>query len=439
MKARTAKKRLLIALFVVACYPLVELIFGFHIGAQLDRAELKNRIEPFTLASWFDGSFQASVEGYSNDNIGLFSSMVRIHNQLEYSFFDKIYTGNVLSGKNHILFEKGYLNAQFGHDFAGLNEINRRVAEAKSLQDSLAKRGKFMMVLMSANKNRYFDDCLPYEEEADSVNMDYFVQAFNEHGINYMNCNPWFSAMRDTMEFLLFPPYGIHWSYYGTMLTADSLSNYIEANTGWDLPEMRITQHHYYHGAKYYDNDISQSMNLFFKVQPDSMNYPDIEWVANEGSRPKKKVLIIGDSFSWDLFESSGLVNQCFSEGEFWFYNQTVHKEVGYREKGRNELPILTRHLDLYKSLQKFDAFILLTNEPNLSSFGWSFIKEALNGINDSTSHVIERNNEYLESQCRSVAEWRSELELQAKERGVDLDSMIQIYLHDKNYIPKGL
>ena len=103
------------------------------------------------------------------------------------------------------------------------------------------------------------------------------------------------------------------------MLVADSMANFIEENTGWDLPELNITSLDYSPVTKYYDNDIAHSMNLFSKLEPENhMIYPLFEWI--EAKRSDKKLLIIGDSFTWDLLENLRLGSDCFAEVQFWFY-----------------------------------------------------------------------------------------------------------------------
>ncbi len=429
-------KRVLIVFFsVFLAYPLFEMLTPISISGMVHRANLEKTAEPFSLKSWFNGKFQDSFSQYLNDNIGLFPFFIKVHNQLEYDLFGNIYTGNVIAGKENFLFEKEYIDAYFGQDFIGIKKIEKNVALLKQLQDEMARRDKYLMVCLAAGKCSYYPEYIPYEADIDSTNYQYYTQEFERLGINYLDANPWFLKMKDSLGYLLYPQYGIHWSHYGAILATDSIARSIDHATSWNLPKMKILDRPYSDEAKYYDNDIAHSLNLFNPIQPSPMVYPNFEW-GKKKSNKMRKLLIVGDSFTWDIFEYSRIGTDCFDEIQFWFYNQTVHQDAQRDGKEAKALPTLTRHLDFNEVMQEFDAFLILTNQPNLVNLGWNFTQDALGVLADSTLRPKERNNSYLQDQARSKKEWRDELQKQAKERGISLDSMINVYLHDPNYKP---
>tara|TARA_R110002050_G_scaffold93616_3_gene195520 strand:+ start:10086 stop:11393 length:1308 start_codon:yes stop_codon:yes gene_type:complete len=435
MKDLKIKKWLFGLFSVVFLYPMVELVTPIKISVLLHKSNLTTSIVDFTGESWFSGSYQESFSDYVNDNIGFYPLFVKIHNQIEYDLFGNIYTGNVLAGKEDFLFEKAYVEAYFGREFKGLKTIRKNVSQLKELQDTLANRGKYFMVCLAAGKCTYYPEYIPEEAEKDSTNYEYYVKEFKKEGINHIDVNPWFLQMKDSLGYLLYPQYGIHWSHYGAILVTDSIAKKFSKENSWDLPEMHIVERTYSDVAKYYDNDIANSMNLFKEVQPQPMIYPKFEWRGEKSKKPLK-LLIVGDSFTWDLFEYSRIGSECFDEVEFWFYNQTVHRDAASEGGNSNGLPTLTRHLDIAKKIDDFDAFLLLSNEPNLANFGWNFTNDLLGVLADSTFVPRERNNEYLKQQAMVKKPWREDLEKQAEARGVSLDSMIKIYLHDPNYKP---
>jgi len=427
------KKWLLITFSVLFIYPMIELVAPIRISVLPRRANLASSVTDFNLKSWFNGSFQKSFSAYVNDNIGFHPFLIKTHNQLEYDLFGNIYTGSVIAGKEDFLFEKAYIDAYYGKDFSGLSTIQKKVDKLKQLQDTLASKGKFLMVCLAAGKCTYYPEYIPYEEEKDSTNYEYFVKEFKKEGINHIDVNPWFLEMKDSLGYLLYPQYGIHWSHYGSMLVADSIAKYFEKKAGWELPDMHILERTYSPVAKYYDNDIANSLSLFKEVQPEPMIYPKFEWRGKKSKKPLK-LLIVGDSFTWDIFEHSRLGTESFDEVQFWFYNQTVHRDAEQEGGNYSGLPVLTRHLDIPKIIEEFDAFMIVTNEPNLANFCWNFTKDALGFIADSNYIPRERNNDYLLAQAKAQKLWREELKKRGEARGVSLDSMIEIYLHDPNY-----
>ena len=437
MRESKIKSWILIVCMVLLTYPFVEMLTPIEAAGMVNRSNLVTNVEAFTAKSWFDGSFQESAQNFINDNIGLFPLFINIHNQLEYSLFENIYTGNVVKGKNNYLFEQGYLDAYAGKDYVGHERIASTTQQLKSLQDTLQSMGKLLMVCLTANKTTYFPEFMPDATRKDSTNLDGYLAQFDANGINYMNCNPWFLEMKDTLGYLLFPPYGIHWSHYSTILVADSIARYMAQKTSWPLADLRITKKEYSKKTKYYDNDIAHSMNLFYNLEPDSMLYPEFVWTKPEKPQPKRKLLIVGDSFTWDIFESSRLGTECFDEVQFWFYNQTVHTKTNYGASLDPALPMLTRHLNLAEILQDYDAFLIICNDPNLANFGWGFMNDALKTLADKDFVPKERNNDYLADQAKNKKEWREQLEKLAAQRGISLDSMIHIYLHDHTFKPE--
>lgn len=411
------------------CYPLFEFFTPIRLAGSVSRGGQAGTIEEFNDSTWFNGTFQESFMNYMNDEIGLFPFFVRVHNQIEYSLFGNIHTGEVIAGKENYLYEKPYINTYFGKDFLGMEKIERFTGVMKALQDTLKTMDKIVLYGFATGKASYYPEYLPYTEPMDSTNHEYMVKSFKENGINHIDFIPWFLEMKDTLGYLLFPQYGIHWSHYSTVLATDSMVKYIEAKTGWDLPNLTITARDSSPVAKYFDNDISQSMNLFKALQPKPMVYPEFHW---DKTKKTKKLLVIGDSFFWDLFENVHL-KECFEEVQFWYYNQAVYDKT--IEEGRsNDVFYLSRHMDLYKILNEYDAFLILSNEPNIVHRGWGIPKEALLTLKDSTHIRKERQNEFLERVFVKKPGMQKELSRLAKERGVTLEEMEQSYMHDRDF-----
>jgi hypothetical protein len=413
-------------------YPFLEFLTPINLGGQVNRGALTTTVEPLTVTSFLDGTFQESFTNYINDQIGLFGFFVRVHNQLEYSLFGNIFTGNVVAGKDNYLFEQAYIDSYFGKDFIGLEKIERFGGVFKELQDTLASMDKIVVYALATGKANYYPEYLPYTAEKDTTNLEYLVKEFDKRGINYINFTPWFLDMKDTLGDLLFPKYGIHWSYYANVFVADTLVKFIEEKAGWDLPNIHITNMNYSKTTKYFDNDIANSMNLFWMLEPDSMAYPDFVWDKPVGKR--KKILLVSDSFGWDLFEHMRLGTDCFEDMDFWFYYQAAHSLTQAQGRNESDLPLLARHKNLYKILNEFDAFVVLSNEPNSISRGWGFPKDALMTLKDSNYVREERGNPYLTEKCLTDKDWREDLQAMANKRGIKLEEMIEIYLHDRNF-----
>ena len=428
MKRVNYKKALLSALLIVLVFPLITGVFSIQIGTKLHRSKEAPKPQKISIKTWFNGNWQDEVVSYINDHIGCFPLFVKIHNQLEYSFFGNIHTRDIVKGKDNYLFENTYVNALYGKDEIDDSIVVNNTRMLRQLQDTLNSLGKPLVFCMAANKAVYFSELLP---KVSSVNTNYskYLKEFKNQQVNHIDCNGWFLSMKDSLDHALFPQFGIHWSHYGGLLVADTVANKFEGLSGWDLPELIISEKSYSTKPKYDDNDIATSMNLFSSPDPRPLIYPRYSWVDDRLKKKDKKLLMIGDSFMWELFKRSGIGSDCFSEQEFWYYNQTIHKthEV-------DSLPTLTRHINIIEKIKGFDAVLIVSNGPNLPQFTWDFVKNTVNILSDSSYVIEERNNAYLKSQCLGNGKWRSIIKDQANKRNISVDSMVSVYLHDRHY-----
>lgn len=422
----------MIAGLILILYPMIELVTPMNISGGVSKKTLVNTLEPLNAASFSNSSFQESFASYVNDQIGFFAFFVQLHNQLEYSLFGNIYTGDIVAGKEDYLFEQPYIDAYYGKDFLGINKIEKFGTTFKALQDSLAVRGKFIMMGMATGKAFFYPEYLPSQKVRDSTNHEYFLEEFKARGINHINFLPMFQKLKERYGDLLFPKYGIHWSHFSNFFVADTLVKYIETQTGWDLPNIQLKALNFSDEPLYYDNDISGSLNLFKEPKPDSMAYPDFQWEPKI-NKDTKKILIIGDSFGWELVERMRLGQDCFESMEFWYYNLTCYT-TDSRLNHSDELPYLVRHRDLRAILDQYDAFLIIANEPNVASRGFKFPKQMLSTLQDPNYQPDFLLDFFIEEQIKNKRSWRKQMEEMAIENGISYEEMMDRYLHDRNF-----
>ena len=323
-RSKDIKKHLLIAGLILILYPMIELVTPMNISGGVSKKTLVNTLEPLNAASFSNSSFQESFAAYVNDQIGFFASLFSCTIS-----WNTVYSATYIleiswQGKRIISFEQPYIDAYYGKDFLGINKIEKYGTTFKALQDSLAVRGKFIMMGMATGKAFFYPEYLPSQKVRDSTNHEYFLEEFKARGINHINFLPMFQKLKERYGDLLFPKYGIHWSHFSNFFVADTLVKYIETQTGWDLPNIQLKALNFSDEPLYYDNDISGSLNLFKEPKPDSMAYPDFQWEPKI-NKDTKKILIIGDSFGWELVERMRLGQDCFESMEFWYYNLTCY------------------------------------------------------------------------------------------------------------------
>ncbi|MBL0050784.1 MAG: hypothetical protein IPP29_04270 [Bacteroidetes bacterium] len=106
------------------------------------------------------------------------------------------------------------------------------------------------------------------------------ISNYRKYGINLIDFNKWFVQMKDTSSSKLFPQQGIHWSYYGAYLAADSIIKYIEDKRKCDLPDY-VTSFETNQKANYGDEDLEHILNLIYKLPEYKMSYPKISFAKD--------------------------------------------------------------------------------------------------------------------------------------------------------------
>lgn len=411
---------------------LLPLLFSFtHLNSKISLkgdVVLAKRIS-LTQDSWVNGSFQNNFEKFVNDHIGFRPIYVRIRNQVLYSLFDKAKAAGVIEGKDKYLYERNYITAYNGDDFVGADSIRHMVKQIRTLQDSLAGRGKTLLVCLAPGKGTFYPEFFPDEMKKshnDSTNYRFYTQFLEEAGVNHLDFNRWFLQMKDTSKYILYPKYGIHWSFYGMVIATDSLIHRVENLRNVDLPDLKIGRYHLSRKLQRMDYDIADGMNLLWQLPSDPMCYPDTEWESGQG-KTKPKTILIGDSFYWSMFQL-GLWSKSFSPGGFWFYNRQIYPESF-------EKPLMVENINYWQYLSTNDVFILLVTEANLPKFPWGFVENALEAFKNKTFNRkelerIKAEQEQAELQkhitnIRANEKWMDDIRRKAKEKNISVDSML--------------
>lgn len=375
---RKTIKYILYLLFLgMLCVPLVQMMFTLTEVEPLKGAVEVTEKPTFKLEDWFDGEYQNDFEHYVNDSIGYRPWFVRLHNQLRFSIFKKPQAKGVVVGKENYLYEVNYVKAYNGEDFIGTEKVKEQVGRIKTLQDKLAALNKTLIVCLAPSKGMYYPEYFPKSEikpKTDSTNYKRYQQLLAQEAVNHIDMNKWFLEMQDTSDCILFPKYGIHWSYYGMLLSADSLISYIENKRNITMPHIEFTKINHSTEPKYTDYDIAEGMNLMYKMESDTMCYPELSFTkTDEAEQPK--TLVISDSFYWGMF-NTGMGSTVFSLGGFWYYNEQIYPDT-------YESPITVGEVDIAQRVLDNDVVILMSTDANLSNFSWGFVENVLEALSD--------------------------------------------------------
>ncbi len=373
------RPKLTLLLFVV--FMLMLILPLFHTLVPFGKiAPLKGAVQTTEKPEWsfekgYEGSYQTQFESWFNDELSLKPWLIRLRNQLLYSLFNKASARGVIRGKENYLYEIAYIDAYYGRDYRGMDILRTKVAGIKSLQDYLESQGKTILVCLAPGKASFYPEFIPDDlrgEPTDSTNYLQFVQLMQAEGVNHLDLNAWFMEQKDQSDCLLYPQYGIHWSYYGMTQAVNQLAVYIETLRGWKLPRIEITAMERSSTLRYADYDIGQGMNLMFNMKAEPMCYP--EFLFTQGDtlfRPK--TIVVADSYYWSM-HNAGVSTNLFGHGEFWYYNQKVYH-------GDHSPHETVSEIDFQSRLTQTDLVVILITEANLKHFSWGFVEQALTAV----------------------------------------------------------
>lgn len=354
---------------------LVNGIVPFYQPDALHGAFTPSQDTVLSWKTWWSGRFQKKMNLYCNDHVGFHPNLVRLNNQIDYSLFSKLHAKSVLIGKNGFLYENGFNRTLEGKDFIGSEAMAKRMRKLKSIQDTLQKQGIPLLVILAPNKTRTYPEFLPDYlplHPVDSNNYNISLQLLKELNIPFMDVSEWFVKIKSESPYPLFSPYGIHWSRYGVALVADSLTHYLNQN-GCYTPELTYTMKYEKDKTKIRassDFDIGLGLNLMFSIPLDSMPYPEFNYI-HQTDCAKSAPLFLADSYYWMFIYEEISRNQFGNQWVFWNYG----KEIWTQEVMDKHKPCELINNKLSASeLYKYDAFILIISEGNLSKFGYGML-----------------------------------------------------------------
>ncbi|MEY4287154.1 MAG: hypothetical protein RL511_1240 [Bacteroidota bacterium] len=333
-------------------------------GAQPSSENIK-----FSSAHWRTAKFQEGQEKYISEHFGLRPFMVRFYNEVFDRLFGEYQANGVIVGKHGYLFEEGYLLAASGQDYIGLDSINELVQTLALVQRDLKQSGKELLVCIAPGKGSFYPDKMPdaYRYNG-STGRNYpdFIRELVAEKIPLFDVQDWFLKMKATAPYPLYPKTGIHWSSYGEYLVADSLIKQVSALSQKPLPKLKLLGIEQDTKPRDRDDDIELGMNLLRDLPDLKMAYPKFEVKPLSAGKNAPKVLVIGDSFYYGMY-NWGMMQHVFEGGEFWYYNHerlVPGKATTYLKDVK----------DYKASVKEFDVVILLLTEANLPRFGFGMM-----------------------------------------------------------------
>lgn len=385
-------------------------LYGFYIPKPKDTLTFKN---------WFSGNYAFNLNSSLEENFGFRNYYVRLNNQIDFSLFNKANAFHVIVGKENYLFESQYLEAFYGRDFIGTDSIVYKSKQVRSLQEALAKKNKLLIVVFAPGKASFFPEYIPdnYKSPKVVTNNEAFIQAFKKFGVNYIDLNTYFKEFKKRSKYPLFPQFGIHWSNYGAFIGADSIFRNIETRLNVDIPDIILEDVKVSSELKDPDEDILRAMNIRWYPPTYSLAYPEFK-VETKSFQKKPRILVIADSYWWNIFNYGFTNDVLFQRGKFWFYYRTVYPD-------NYEKPTLVSNIDKKSEIIKSDVVLILHTEWSSPRMGYGFVDDALSFINNDS--VPPQQLATIKKAIKDNPQWLNQIKEKASSKNLNLDSMVTL------------
>lgn len=422
MENKTPKFRnaLLFILLLILIFPVIQSALNLVKIKPLNGDVTIASSDSFSVKGWFSGEFQEKQEKYINDNFGLRNFFVRLNNQIAFNLFKKAKANGVIVGKNNYLYEEDYIKAYYGLDYIGIDSIQKQLLKLKFIQDTLTKLNKTFVLIIASGKGSFYPEFFPekYKKYKKGIsNYDSYIKISKQYGINLIDFNKYFIKNKTKSKYPLMPKYGIHWSYYGSVLVTDSIIKYIKSKRNINMPKLSWNELNIDY-PKNDDYDIARGMNLLFELKDEKLAYPETVYFS-DSNEVKPSVLAVADSYYWLMYTVG--IHNALSTNHFWFYNRNIYPES-------NTSPLTTDMVDVKAEMLKHDVIIIMATERNLNRLGWGFIEETFDAYKGYSNNNQKKRKAKLEEYVIAInnnPEWLRLVKKKALDQNIPLEEMI--------------
>lgn len=428
---KNVTKILFSILLVLLVFPAIQQFSNIFKLKPLSGVIVEQGLPEFSKLAWFEGSYQQKMNSFIDQHYGFRPFFIRIFNQIDYTFFNEAHGAGIIVGKDKYLFESWYIWAYHGDRFIGEKKIKENVRKLSAIQLKLKELDTEMIIVLAPGKGHFYPEYIPdyMKKPIKETNNEYYEKVLEESDLTVLDASSWFLSMKDTAQYPLFPKTGTHWSDYASVLVSDTLLTVVEDKLGYNMPRFIWESNELTTEARNDDDDLEESMNLFFRIPQIMHAYPvvrrDDDTTANQN---KPSAISIADSFFWQLF--NGPFAWSFSDIKYWYYFSSIYPDT-------YKAPTTTKDIDLIEELAKRDVVIVLASTANLTDMGFGFIDEAYKAFYPEHEDELKSSVEKFIKRIRNNESMMDMVKEKALKKNISIDSMVVLdatYLAKKEY-----
>lgn len=386
------KKIIFVLLFAVLWLPFYQEITGFFRDPELKGAFINPEKPEFNLDSLNEFRFQKKFEDYQNAFFGFRGFFIKLKNSFNYVLFRELSVEDNIAGKDNFIFSVAHVERALGIRYNGKESNQRTIEKIKFLKDGLEKRGRHLFVMIVPSKEMIMPEYLPRKyagrQKAETDYAD-FINGYKIAGIPYLDYCTYFAMIRDSSRYPLYTKTGVHWSVYGACIAQDTLVGRVQKLVGQELADYKRTGIELSDTARESDADFEGPLNLFFNLGQPQYQYPVLQMIPETTKRYKPKVIIVGDSFFWQIKMRRILMNIFTPDSKFLYYFNTscpIGDEAG--------CPV--KDIDAMRELETADVVILEGSIGTLDRFPYGVADFYYDHI--ASSEILKSVEEHVRS-----------------------------------------
>ncbi len=234
-----------------------------------------------SFESWSKSTYQKDTESDLKIKNPLKSTAIRLINQFQYSLLNSPSSKGLFVTENGTIMPTHYVKSLIGEDLVPLDSIDNTMRMAKFVQDSLEKRGIKLFFLIAPGKPSFNINQLPnYYKSQLSNNNNYkqFIESCKKYKVDYIDFKKILLEKKGSIEYPIFPKFGVHWSGNTVAHVTKNLFQYINHSTiDVELPKIELLPgNKTVKDYRFTDYDIGESMNLLFFESEETLHYPKV-------------------------------------------------------------------------------------------------------------------------------------------------------------------
>lgn len=337
-----------------------------------------------SLNAFLEGTYQEDLSKYINQYIGLRSYFVRTDNQITISLFKQTSpkTGSQLViGKDKFLIETAYVRA-LNNKYSFDNVAVRKSAEQlQKIQNYLKSKNKALLLIIAPSKAELYKERIPNEfldkEIPAALTQTVALKNhLNELNVNFVDGPTIFNKLKNELNFPVFPNTGAHWSYYSACLMLQTIIANVEKQLTTKMLELDCGEASNIRGPMGTDKDLLNLINIWWPRDFMTDNHYSLSKVNEPANFTRPRMLIVGDSFVWQLLKYSDKYN-LFSQRDYFYYFNANHSKRGIIPNGKIDL----EKLDWKRIFSEKDVVLIEINEIYISTLGFGFLDHAVKYI----------------------------------------------------------